>query len=192
MGDQPDNDARSGPEESRYIETEAKFEVAQEQLERVRAQLIELGASLIASRETEDNELFDFEDGRLRVSGCALRLRSYGQNHLLTFKGPVQPDPHLKMREELESAVSSERAIRLILLQIGLRVSFRYSKVREIYNLRWSDATVQVCLDETPVGVFVEIEGAAQAIHELAGRFGFSEYIRQSYIDLYTERTRGL
>ena len=174
-----------------YIEVEAKFEIAPEQLQQVRGQLIDLGATPVAARQAEDNELYDFEDGRLRGSGCALRLRNYGNDHVLTFKGPVEPDPKLKKREELEIGFTSGPVIRQILLRLGLRVSFRYSKFREIFEVQWRGGPVQICLDETPVGIFVEIEGPPEAIHELAGQFGFGEYIKQSYIDLYTQRMKG-
>ncbi len=189
MSDQPGNTARG--EQSTYVETEAKFEVTADEMERVKAELIAFGARCIATRQAEDNELFDFADGRLRVAGCALRLRIYGDNHILTFKGPVKPDPKLKKREELETAVSNGSVMRYVLLQLGLRVSFRYSKFREVFNLDWSGAPLQVCLDETPVGLFVEIEGPAEAIHTLASHFGFTQYITQSYIELYTQRLRG-
>ena len=191
MSNKSSRNAHSSSHKSSHVEIEAKFEVVPGELERVKDQLIALGATLIARRQAEDNELFDFEDGRFRQFGCTLRLRSYGKDHLLTFKGPVQPDAKLKKRDELETAVTRGTVIRQILIQLGLRVTFRYSKFREIFQLQWQGGPLQVCLDETPVGAFVEIEGPAEAIHELARHLGFHDYIKQSYIDLYTQRLKG-
>ena len=48
----------------------------------------------------------------------------------------------------------------------------------------------QVCLDQTPVGCFIEIEGSAEGIKYLAAHFGWTEFITKSYVDLYLERRR--
>ncbi len=103
----------------------------------------------------------------------------------------MQPDPNLKKREELEIRFTSGPVIRQILLRLGLRVSFRYSKFREIFTLKWQGGAVEVCVDETPVGVFIEIEGPSDAIHQLARHFGFTDYIKESYIELYRQRMKG-
>ncbi|RPJ86505.1 MAG: CYTH domain-containing protein [Acidobacteria bacterium] len=173
-----------------HIETEAKFEVKRDDLESVRRQLIELGASAFAGPHTEENELYDFPDARLARSGCALRLRAYGNQNLLTFKGPIQSDPLLKRREEIETDVQQAQAVKTILSRLGLAVSFGYRKTREILRIEQGEHTLQVCLDETPVGCFVEVEGDAAGIKQLAARFGWTEFITKSYVDLYLERRR--
>ncbi len=173
-----------------HIETEAKFEVRPGDLEKVRQQLIQLGARPFAGPHNEENELYDFPDGRLARAGCALRLRSYAGQSLLTFKGVVQSDPLLKKREEIETRVEKADALRTILGRLGLAVSFGYRKTREILQIEHGGQPLQVCLDETPVGCFVEIEGAAEGIKQLAARFGWTEFITKSYIDLYLERRR--
>ena len=51
-----------------------------------------------------------------------------------------------------------------ILEELGLHVWFRYEKYRE----EFSADDVVIAVDETPVGMFVEIEGGEDAIHETA------------------------
>lgn len=171
-----------------HIETEAKFEVTAAELESVRERLIELGATKIAGPHTEENELYDFADGRLAHSGCALRLRSYAGRSLLTFKGPVEADPLLKKREEIETLVEQGDAMKRMLGRLGLVISFGYRKTREILRIDYAGQPLQVCLDNTPVGCFVEIEGEPDGIKQMAARFGWTQFITKSYIDLYRER----
>jgi adenylate cyclase class 2 len=173
-----------------HVETEAKFEVTAQELELVRQRLLERGATRVAGPHSEENELFDFPDGRLTRSGCALRLRSYGGKSLLTYKGAVQADPLLKKREEIETYLERGDAVKKIFGRLGLVVSFGYRKTREILQMERAGQTLQICLDHTPVGCFVEIEGDGDDIKQLAAQFGWTEFITKSYIELYLERRR--
>jgi adenylate cyclase class 2 len=66
---------------------------------------------------------------------------------------------------------------------VGLHVWFRYEKYRE----EFSHEDVIVAIDETPVGVFVEIEGSDQGIESMAAALGRSreDYILDSYRSLF-------
>jgi hypothetical protein len=46
---------------------------------------------------------------------------------------------------------------------------------------------VEVVVDETPIGAFLEIEGEVEAIHAAAAALGFgpADYIRDSYAALF-------
>jgi adenylate cyclase class IV len=74
-----------------------------------------------------------------------------------------------------------------VLRRLGLCVSFQYAKTREAWRLLWRQEEVLVCLDSTPVGAFVELEGSETAVESLAAQFGWTEFIRQSYVQLYLE-----
>ncbi len=171
------------------VETEVKIQVDAEEFAAVRERLLGLGAHCVQQRTHESNLLLDFPDGRLRGRGCALRLRTHGGESLLTFKGAVQSDSEFKKRPEIQTAIGDAETVRLILLELGLQASFQYDKSRQIFELPVSTRTVEVCLDETPVGRFVEIEGEPDAIREAASRFGWSadRFIRRSYVELYAE-----
>ncbi len=171
------------------LETEVKMRVTGEELEQLRLRLDQWGAETLAPRQEEKNRLFDFGDARLRRSGCTLRLRAFGSRSLLTFKGPVEHDPLLKKRPEFETEVEEPETLEHILNALGLTAAARYDKFREIRLWKMDDHAVEVCLDETPIGTFVEIEGDAPAIEEALRLLGWTEResIRRSYVELYRE-----
>lgn len=146
-----------------------------------------LGATLVRARHFEVNDLYDRPDRSLRERDEALRLRRVGDEAWLTWKGPQQGSDGIKRRQELESRVSDPDAVEGMLLALGFVVSFRYEKYRTSYRI---DEAL-VTLDETPIGSFVEIEGAAKRIAELAGDLdvAMDTAIQLSYPRLY-ERHR--
>lgn len=173
------------------IEIEVKIKLNEESLDKVRRQVLALGARQLSKRCKEDNLLFDFSDHRLQEAGCALRLRRYGQLRLLTYKGRVETDPLLKKREERETTIDDFDSMRRILESLGLKVCFEYSKYREVFELESAAGSTKVCLDETPVGCFMEIEGSEATIQELATRLGWTSdcFIRKDYVELYEDNS---
>ncbi len=174
-------------------ETEAKIRIELEAIPRLREQARALGFRQTGALQDEMNILFDFPDGRLRESGTALRLRQYGDQCRLTYKGPRIDDPLLKIRLEEETSIGDFATARRILEQIGLQVSFRYEKKREKYLLESADKQVELCIDQTSVGCFAEIEGSPKAITELAQAFGWSQsqFLKVNYVDLFAEQGFG-
>jgi adenylate cyclase class 2 len=73
----------------------------------------------------------------------------------------------------------------LILRALGYSPSFRYEKFRA----EWTDGKGQVVVDETPIGDFCEIEGAARWIDATAKKLGVSQanYITKNYAGLFLE-----
>ena len=169
------------------LETEIKVLLEEGELDRLRGTLREVGALQVVGRSFEENLLFDDAGSSLTENGCALRLRCYGGTCAVTFKGQVQPDRQFKKRPEFQVLVSESGAMRQILESLGLRVVFRYDKYREKWELSDSRGPVEICLDETPIGDFIEIEAEDVQIRDVAARLGLDEtrFVRENYVDLY-------
>ena len=164
-------------------EIEAKFRVADRPA--FEARLAALGA-VPGAREDEVNLLLDDDDGSLRSRGCALRVRTVGGRGLLTYKGPASFDGGVKARLELETGVDAPESLLPLLDALGFRPRFRYDKRRTPW--RFVDAARPlVVVDETPLGLFAEIEGEAAAVRILAAELGVVEksFLRASYLGLW-------
>ena len=163
------------------VETEIKLRM--EGPEAARAAVRKLGARLARARHFEDNLIVDDAQGGLAAAGKALRLRRVDGQGVLTFKGPRQGTAVMKSRPEIEAVIPDPDTFEAILGGLGYRKVFRYQKYRETYE--WKD--VEIVVDETPVGTFLEIEGEERAIHETAAALGFSpaDYLTASYATLF-------
>lgn len=172
-------------------EIEVKIQVSAEELAETRRRALELGFQPVHPRAWEENCLFDLPDRRLTEQGCALRLRQYGERSLLTYKGPRRDDPLFKIREEIETPVGDYAAAVRLLEALGFAVTFRYSKFRERFE--GPDPGVDLCLDETPFGCFVEIEGPPEVLRRVATSLGWgpADFITRNYVDLYLEHGLG-
>ena len=144
-----------------------------------------LKANILSARHFEDNLLLDFADQRLSSSQCLLRIRFAEDSGLLTYKGPPRPEGIFKTREELEIRLKNGAAMLQILERIGMRVCFRYQKYRQEFALD----QIEVAVDETPIGNYVEFEGSPEGIGNLARKMGIAEsqFLRSSYYALYAE-----
>jgi adenylate cyclase class 2 len=148
-------------------------------------------------RSLESNVLFDFRDGKLRKRGLLVRLRQYGGENVITFKGPAglsrgtrRGSVH-RSRPEYETSVGDPAAIVKIWSELGVKPQFRYEKYRTLFQCA-SDKGGIAMLDETPIGCFLELEGKASWIDRAALLLGFSpaDYIHQSYVALFAEECR--
>lgn len=144
--------------------------------------ILAAGATPLHGRRLQEDALLDTDDEELRRRRCVLRIRTEGGKSRLTFKGPVQPSS-MKTREEVETLVGDGEVLRRVLEELGLHVWFRYEKFRE----EFCHEDVIVAIDETPVGVFVEIEGSEQGITEMARALGKGpdDYVLDSYRGLF-------
>jgi adenylate cyclase class 2 len=151
-----------------------------------RAAIETAGAAMLHGRRLQRDTIFDTPDGRLRSTGHVLRLRDDAGQAYLTVKGPVQGGD-MKAREERETAVADGAVVAASFEVLGLVAAFRYEKYRTEYTL----AGAVIALDETPVGVFVEIEGEAEAIHAATAALGRTPaaFLRESYRTLFRART---
>ena len=164
--------------------TEREIKLRFESADQAREMILALGATPLFGRRLQEDALFDTDDERLRRERQTLRVRSEGGKALLTLKGPVVPGA-VKIREEHETVVADGAALQTILEELGMHVWFRYEKYRE----EFSADDVVIAIDETPVGVFVEIEGGEDAIHHTAAALGKSpaDYITDSYRFLFLQ-----
>jgi adenylate cyclase, class 2 len=171
----------------------------------LRRKLARLGARRLR-RVYERNILYDTDRRDLFHRGRLLRLRveaKAGHGHaplyhsnrhlrgLLTYKGPAATESRYKVREEVEAPVRDSAAIEPVMHALGLRPWFRYEKFRATYRLsRLRGLNIE--LDETPVGTFLELEGTPAAIDRAARLLGYSpkDYITASYWDLFIQERR--
>jgi len=151
--------------------------------EAARAAVARIGARLVRARHFEDNVLLDDERGRLGAGGRLLRVRRTPDGGRLTYKGPRLDSSEVKAREEIELSIGEPDVLQSLLAALGLRPVFRYQKYRETYS--WKD--VEIVVDETPVGTFLEIEGPVQGIHAAAAALGYrrTDYVTDSYATLF-------
>jgi adenylate cyclase, class 2 len=158
-------------------------------------------------RIREQNTLYDTPNSDLRRRGMLLRLRietpatrsaprKPHERVIVTSKAPpkrAQKAPRYKIRAEREQVVpQTSRQYAKALTALGFRPTFRYDKFRTTFRL----PNLHLDLDETPAGVYLELEGAPKAIDRAARALGFSKqaYLRSTYWDLYAAdcRRRGI
>jgi adenylate cyclase class 2 len=169
-------------------------------------------------RVLEQNTLFDTDGSDLRQGGRLLRLRTEtpapspfatGGHRRRTLTSKSRPLPERNPRKkrlyrenlEREIAVATpspdprrrKRTLRdrgwpFALGVLGFRSGFRYEKYRTAFRSHG----LHLDLDETPVGVFLELEGQPDAIDRVAGALGFTprDYIRATYYELYAAERR--
>ncbi len=163
------------------IETEIKLSVADPAAGC--AMLAEAGFSVSKLRVFESNTLYDTPEKRLRDGGAALRIRRSGSDAILTYKGRPEPAKY-KIREEIEVEVSDAGSMSEIVRRLGFVPVFRYDKYRTEYRQALGGTA---CLDETPIGAFIELEGDPEWIDSAARLLGFAPEagITVSYSRLY-------
>ena len=151
------------------IETEIKFRVADTAA--LEAKLASIGFQLITPRSFESNVLYDTPDRSLRLKRELVRIRNYNNRWLLTHKrvpdSGIGEDRH-KHRVETETELTDGAALAEVFASVGFVPVFRYEK----WRTEWSDDRDHdgghCVVDETPLGVFAELEGAPEWIDRIA------------------------
>jgi adenylate cyclase class 2 len=166
------------------VETEIKLAVGS--TAKGRALLRRHGFGVIRPRVFEQNLVLDDERGSLRERGLLLRVRGAGKTVSCTFKGVEAPGRH-KSREEREFQASDLEECVAVFAGLGFHEVFRYEKYRTEFARDKEPG--HAVLDETPIGVYLELEGPARWIDRTAEELGFAPdaFITASYSRLYVE-----
>ena len=106
----------------------------------------------------EFNLRYDSPDGKLVAQRQVLRLRKDTQARL-TFKGPGIMEQDVLTRKEIEVVVSDFDATNRLLQALGYQVVMMYEKFRANYLMD----NLVLSVDETPLGLFIELEGESPA-----------------------------
>jgi adenylate cyclase, class 2 len=198
------------PKSDHRKEIEIKLRVPD--VARLRSRLKRLRARVISPRTHEFNTLYDTLRQELRRRGRLIRIRierpdkSFGKMGsiknapaILTYKGPSTPSRnalkaggrseirgHFKIKDEEEVSVAGADQLARILRALGLHPMFRYEKFRTTYAFPGIRG-LKIELDETPVGVYLELEGRVTAIDRGARLLGYTrqEYLKETYGSLY-------
>ena len=165
-------------------EVEVKFRVPDP--EGLTRRLRDAGFHLETPRTFERNVLYDTPGRSLRAQTAILRVRRYGERWLVTYKclpKDHNPDAPHKHREETETEVRDGEAIGSIFTSLGFQPSFAYEK----WRTEFSDSTGHCVLDETPIGIYAELEGPPEWIDVTGGKLGVdsSAFLTLSYGRLF-------
>ncbi len=155
----------------KFFENEQKYRLKDPA--KVRRILKKIGAKRVASG-LETNEFYDRDDF-FRKQNVGLRLRRFGRGPaMLTLKGP-RLKPHFTKRMEIETPVDLAAA-KAMLKFLRCRVSWQYSKRRELYKCGKTIVTVDFL---KKFGWFLEIEGQSQSIKTISKKLGLRDGDRE-------------
>jgi adenylate cyclase class 2 len=139
------------------IETEKKYRLSKEQFAEVLNSLKDLNGEFI-KEEFEVNLLYG--GGILEKDRAILRVRKIDDKTILTYKKQIHNDLGVKQHTEFETEVSDADALENIIRVLGFRLLMLYEKKRQTWHLQ----NVEICLDELPFGLFMEVEGKLSEI----------------------------
>jgi adenylate cyclase, class 2 len=167
-----------------HIPTETEVKLRIPSIAGMAPRLEALGFQLEVPAQTERSVLWD-RGTELFAKGCALRVRAYAGGFSITWKGPKVQDPLLKIRPELETAVTSAEAMEGILRALGYTPVLAMEKTRAL----WRRADLLACLDETPFGCYLELEGDPTTIHSVMDALDLGPELAElrSYPTLFRE-----
>jgi len=152
----------------------------------MRKRLAVLGAARTESRV--DRDLYYNHPVRdFAKTDEAVRIRSIGDRHYLTYKGP-KLSTKTKSRVEEEVSIADPETGRNILSALSFTEVLLVEKKREVYKLN----DIEICLDTIEgLGSFVELEvmtddqqKGEEKLFALAGQLGLTEFLNTSYLEM--------
>lgn len=164
------------------IESEAKFRIRD--AAGLRQRLRALGFRVTGRRTFQQNWIWDDAQGSLRRAGRVLRLRRSGRQWRLTAKGPRLAGAIKRRREEEMAVADGPQVLRLLALA-GLRPVLTYARWRTRFQRPGESGELD--WDETPVGVYLELEGRPAWVRRTAAELGLqlAKAERRSYAEIY-------
>lgn len=131
----------------------------------------------------EKNILFDHKSLRLKRKDWVLRLRHFCNKNLLTLKTKTKGKKGFKVREEINLYFEDFEKMKKILKKLGFFEVFYYEKFREEYEMEG----LNISLDRTPVGNYVEIEGDYKKIEDFLEKIGagINQTLSLSYYQIF-------
>jgi len=165
------------------IEIEVKIPILD--IKDIQNRLQEHGVVLERERSLQEDVLYDHPFATLRSKKQALRIRTVGKKHFITFKGTPKKSRKFKIREEFETEFKNVKQMKKILKSLGFRPVFSYEKFRTQFR----EKKLVICLDETEAGNFLELEGKQSDIVRFSKSLGFSkkDFVKKNYIQLILE-----
>ncbi len=149
-----------------------------------------IGAQPRGERTLQDDLVLDTPERSILGGGGLLRLRNCGGRFLLTLKGHAEEDGPVKAKSEVETWVSDGAAVLALFEELGFSIAVRYQKYRTAFTCPVEGCeSVDLTLDETPLGDFLEIEGDPAQIHRVAVALGYSRagYETRSYLEIHRD-----
>ena len=133
----------------------------------------------------ERNTVFDTPEQELLNSQRLLRIRQIDDRAIVTVKLPTAYGGPHKVREEHQFETNNAEQARQVFLGLGYEPSWIYEKRRTTFRKDGESGVIEV--DETPIGNFAEMEGAAGWIDSTAQALGFSkgDYVTETYRALF-------
>ena len=166
-------------------ETEVKLRIAG--VERTRAALRRFGWCVSRKRHHERNAVYDRRGNVWLTTGRLLRVRGAGKSCKLTVKLPIEHQEDYKIVEEFEITADDPVQLARILEALDFEPAWQYEKFRT--EFRKPRERGMIVLDETPIGDYLELEGAPQWIDRTAQCLGFSkeDYVVDTYRSLFVD-----
>ncbi|MEE9474983.1 MAG: class IV adenylate cyclase [Candidatus Hydrothermarchaeaceae archaeon] len=170
------------------LEIEAKATI--ENKEEMEQRILDAGGKYIRT-ETQRDIYFAHPSQDFVKTDEALRIRTAGKEHTLTYKGP-KLDELTKTREEVETKLEDAASMAEILKRLGFTEVAPVIKTRSHYML----GDYLVAIDEVDgLGHFIEVEKHADSYRpeelvELLKSLGIEEskMERKSYLELLLEK----
>ncbi|MEW4528898.1 class IV adenylate cyclase [Maioricimonas sp. JC845] len=169
----------------------------------VRARLEAMGATP-GQQERQCDLYFAHPERDFARTDEAFRIRSIGDQNLVTYKGPLL-DQQTKTRQEIELAfedgsVAAQKMWELF-RALGFNEVRRVQKTRTQYSMRWRDYDFSLALDSVDdLGEYVEIEvladqsnweAARDTALELVRELSLEDSERRSYLQMLLEQDAG-